>query len=711
MTSAQAPSVSGRTVDDTGRPLPGVVITVRGTTTIAVSADDGRFTIAPAPQGSRLVFEMPGFAMREVAITTTESLQIVLSVANVTSNLTVRAPAVSAPPDTRIVLRPIDIVRTAGAEADLMRAVAATPGIVRVDEGAGLFVRGGDVSETRVMLNGIAINHPYRHETPTGGFRGAVDPFLTQGVSFSTGGFSAEYPNALSGVLDLQLQERPAALQATATAGLAGAAASAAVPLGSQAGFRLGINKTTTGLLFAVNDAPREFDELPHGWDGSGSVHVDSRRFGSIRGFVLEQRDGVGVRLEQDSFDGFLHSSTSHRLVVVDWRTQIGGRWTASAAGGLDRYTNGTDVGVLVVDVTDTDHSARFDLAGLAHDFRIRAGVDAGRSSAQLLGTVPTRGGDFGGTSGTSLFEVVHRDERAGGYVETSRDVGRITPTVGVRVDRFDNAGVWRVDPRLNLSIKVARNSSIRLAWGRYSQAPSSRYFDQARGDTSLQPMSATHAIVGFEQGRITDAWFVRAEAYYKAYRRLPVDDGAGGFSDQGYGYARGIDVFARRVWRFIDVRASVSYLDTRRRWTSPEQRARYVLPDGTWTPDFSVPLSWQIFVTAPVWRTVSISAAWRHADGRPFTPATGAVPTPAGFEPIWGGINSERVPAYRRADLSVSHTRTFGRTMLVVFGAIDNLTGRTNFFEYAYSPDFSVRRPVASASPRSLYIGCSIIR
>jgi hypothetical protein len=62
------------------------------------------------------------------------------------------------------------------------------------------------------------MNHPYRYETPTGGFRGAVDPFLTQGVSFSTGGFSAEYPNALSGVLDLQLQERPGAVQATATA-------------------------------------------------------------------------------------------------------------------------------------------------------------------------------------------------------------------------------------------------------------------------------------------------------------------------------------------------------------------------------------------------------------------------------------------------------------------------------------------------------------
>jgi hypothetical protein len=71
-------------------------------------------------------------------------------------------------------------VRTPGAQGDLMRALETMPGVSRIDEGAGLFVRGGDVSEVLVLLDGVVVSHPYRYETPTGGFRGAVDPFLTR---------------------------------------------------------------------------------------------------------------------------------------------------------------------------------------------------------------------------------------------------------------------------------------------------------------------------------------------------------------------------------------------------------------------------------------------------------------------------------------------------------------------------------------------------
>ncbi len=78
-----------------------------------------------------------------------------------------------------------------------MRALGTLPGVARIDDGTGLFVRGGDVSETLVLLDGVVVSHPYRYETPTGGFRGAIDPFLTQGVSFTTGGFSAQYANTL----------------------------------------------------------------------------------------------------------------------------------------------------------------------------------------------------------------------------------------------------------------------------------------------------------------------------------------------------------------------------------------------------------------------------------------------------------------------------------------------------------------------------------
>ncbi len=707
-------TVTGRVVDSTGLPLPGAVVTVRGTAELAVTDEQGKFSIE-APSGApTLVVEMPGFAIREVPVGDPSTpVTITLTIAAVTSQVVVYAPSTPTVPDPRMVLRPLDVVRTAGAQADVMRAINNLPGVVSVDEGAGLYVRGGDVSETRVLFNGGVVNHPYRYETPTGGFRGAVDPFLTSGLTFSTGGFSAEYGNSLSGVLDMQGLGRPTAAHANASVGLAGVAGSASVPVSNHAGFRFAANRATPAVLFSVNPSPREFDHLPDGWDVSGSGHVETSLAGTIRVFGLAQRDSVGVKLEQDAFAGFLHSSADHALLVIDWRRPLGHGWSASAAGSTDRYTSGTNVGVFDIAVTDRERSFRADITRPAGgSWRLRFGTDVGVTSARILGTAPEKGGDFAGVSGTTLFIVDHQDVRTGAYVEGTRSFGRVTPTIGLRTDRFSQSETWRADPRVALAIDLGRNVRLRAAWGVYHQAPSARYFDMAHGINALDPMSATHYVVGIEQGLATDPWFFRAEAYYKTYRSLPVDDGAGGFTDDGYGSARGVDLFARRVWHYMDVRASASFLDAARRWTSPDQRDRYPLPSGTWTPDFAIPFTWQLNATIPVWKTVSVGASWRVAAGRPFTPVAGAAPTADGYVPIWGPINSERMPTYARFDLAVSHTRTFGAHGLTVFYAsIDNVTGRFNYFEYAYSADYTERRPVASAAPRSFYVGCSITR
>src|SRR5262249_3801624 len=157
----------------------------------------------------------------------------------------------------------------------ILRALHLLPGVVHVDDGAGLFVRGGDTSEVLVLLDGVTLTHPYRYETPTGGFRGAIDPFMTDGLSFRTGGFSTRYGNALSAVLDLRGLPRPEANQASVTAGLAQISGSLSSAIGERAGFRLSAERTLPRLLFAVNPPPQQFDRYPGGWDVAGSFNAD----------------------------------------------------------------------------------------------------------------------------------------------------------------------------------------------------------------------------------------------------------------------------------------------------------------------------------------------------------------------------------------------------------------------------------------------------
>ena len=169
--------------------------------------------------------------------------------------------------------------------------------------------------------------------------------------------------------------------------------------------------------------------------------------------------------------------------------------------------------------------------------------------------------------------------------------------------------------------------------------------------------------------------------------------------------------MFAQRRTSRLDLRAIASWLSARRRWTSADQRNRYDLPDGTWRPDFEIPWSLQLVATVPLARGVAVAGAWRTAAGRPHTPVVGALKAGDGYAPLFGAINSERLPRYERLDLAVNWLFPAGAGAVVLFAALDNALGRANFFDYRYAPDYSSRRPVASTSQRSLYIGATFRR
>ena len=104
---------------------------------------------------------------------------------------------------------------------------------------------------------------------------------------------------------------------------------------------------------------------------------------------------------------------------------------------------------------------------------------------------------------------------------------------------------------------------------------------------------------------------------------------------------------------------------------------------------------------------STSVSASWRTASGRPFTPVVDARPGARGYVPVYGAVNSYRTPRYERLDLSLSVAMPFGP---MLFAAVTNALGRHNVLDYAYSPDYSERRPVASALPRSVYFGMIVL-
>jgi tetratricopeptide (TPR) repeat protein len=108
-------------------------------------------------------------------------------------------------------LRRLDVYTMPGGTGEMLQALQAMPGATRAADGAELYIRGGDPAETPVYFDGGRLAFPGRWESLQGSAMGVVDAAVLRRAYFSAGGFSARYGNALSGIVDVETEGRPAA--------------------------------------------------------------------------------------------------------------------------------------------------------------------------------------------------------------------------------------------------------------------------------------------------------------------------------------------------------------------------------------------------------------------------------------------------------------------------------------------------------------------
>jgi hypothetical protein len=709
-----AVTVTGTVRMSTGESLPGVTVWIQGSALTTTTDVKGAFALTADTLPATVMAYLAGFEGAQTAVTSggEHAVELTLALSALSDTVTVTGRAPRTDSSSSFDFRSLDIVRTPGAQADVFRALQLLPGVAKIDEGAGLFVRGGDVSEVRVLLDGTTIAHPFRYETPTGGQFGTVTPMLLEGLTFSTGGFSARFGNALSAVLDLRGLGKPSAGQMLLTAGLAGASGRAALAGSDEVGLRASGNVTSTALLFDVNGRPRQFDRIPDGYDLDASAHYHSSSLGDLKVFAMSQGDHVGVELQKEDFDGFLHSSSIQSIVAASWKRVIG-EWQLTSSLGADSFGQRTEAGTLDLATTDRRISWRFDAARAFGALLLRTGADADSLDTHIAGQVSIHGGDFAGAGGVKSFQADDRDGHGGAYIEVERKLGAVTPTIGVRMDRSRLIPGATVDPRVAVAIATTANQTLRLAWGIFHQSPSAAYFDRAPGAaTPPDAMQAEHWILGYELGTADAPFFARIEAYNKRYAHLPLEAPQGGFTSDGYGWARGMDLYLQERWKRLELRASASVLDAARRWTPSDQRDQFPMPSGTWRPDFDIPKTINLSATLHATSAIDFGMTWGYGSGRPHTPIISAQATPYGYLPVYGPINSERLPPYVRGDANLSYRSHIGADYTVIyFAALSNAMARSNFTDYFYSTDFTKRTPIVSAHPRSFFFGVTLYK
>src|SRR5580692_1500573 len=207
--------VSGTVRDSKGQPLHGASIAIKNSYDGATTDSTGAFRFVTTEKGpDTLTVSNIGYNPVEQPVTL-NGTPVVLHLAlkeqlSELKAVTITAGSFSAGDSKRgAVLSSLDVATTAGSNADITAALKTLPGAQQVGEQEGLFVRGGAGYEAKQYIDGTLVNNPYYSSVPDIAQRGRFSPFLFKGTVFSTGGYSAQYGQALSSVLLLESIDLP----------------------------------------------------------------------------------------------------------------------------------------------------------------------------------------------------------------------------------------------------------------------------------------------------------------------------------------------------------------------------------------------------------------------------------------------------------------------------------------------------------------------
>ncbi len=709
--NAAGATLTGVVVDRGGHPVEFASVTVPSLQRGVVADDEGRWTLElPAGAWSITVAQL-GYQPASRTVTLEErggSLRVALAEEPVpVGEVVVSASSFGkAGKSEGATLRRMDIVMTPGGTADVFQSLRALPSINAPNEGAAVYVRGGDPHETLIRLDGGELGHPYHYEGASGGLFGSFDAYMLKSAFFSSGGFSSKYGGVMSGVLDVETQDPMNLHTVSVGANFVGGNVSSSWALVPDRLSFVGTGRfTRLDVLKAFYGTAHDYVSLPQSADGAAKLLFRYSPTGRVSLLGLGSGDQVDVRNHHYNYDGSFRSVARNRLAVLQWQDVLGGSLVLKGHATAQGYSSRRVYGVLDASVRERNGLASVDATwAMSARHQLAFGGGVRRLETDDESAVPADSTDFGPGAPVRVQSGHPRVTSPGVYVEHQWRVwGPVYATWGGRADYTTASSEWTADPRGALAWRLGNRQTIRVAAGRYHQLPRAAFLDPVYGNPQLRPSHADHVIAGYEW-KAEDV-NVRFEAYRKEYRDLVTRSDATYYANAGHGFARGVDVFVQRSNARVSGWVSYGLMESRRKELDDPRE----LPAA-----YGVHHSLSLVGTWQVQSMLSLGARWSYAAGRPYTPILGGeydAPTDR-WRPVMAENHSGLLPDYRRLDVRL--TRLFSmpsRAGLPASGVCAayvealNVLGDRNVLDYGYSRDYSTRVPVGSYFSRRMAV------
>lgn len=665
---------------------------------------DGKFELISEIENQKeLIFSSIGYETKIKVINEDFEdlfLEVVLSDAvGMLEEIVISSNSYTSGKNKGVTLSALDVLKTPGAAGDIFLAIQTYPGVSQVEEGAGLFVRGGENAETVTLLDGAYMFNPFKFSTPTGGFFGTISPFSTKSSYFSPGGFSVEYGNSISGVLSLKSKDIPIIESYNLSLGLANSGFEVEKPSkNGKFGFSIIGNYSDTEALFLFNKSSKEFKKYPVSRDISTILNYLPNSNSSFKFFGLIRDDQVGVNIINPLTTADFLGNNIQGFYNVSYRYSIANLLLKSNIS-YSNYQSETKI------YFDIDEYSSFDLKSRKDDniFQLSTSVQF-KFSNKLMGELgvgvinlkdnvdgefllSTINGSGIVESGQPIFSRVRYNSRRNiAYNNWNYKFNKNNIILlGTRYEKDSQSGQSYINFRGTYDSKLSDNLNIYGSIGNYSQYASSDFYDLNNGNPKLGFLEADHYIIGLSS--VKKSRVFKLDFFYKNYRNLILNDPIKNYTNDGFGFSKGIELFYKNNLKKLETRFSLSYLDTERKWGNAPNLA---------PTTYDIPWNFTALFNYPISDYISTALKYKYASGKPYTNGSEV-----------SNYNSQRIPDYHRVDFSLNYNMNISdRNNLTIYLSVNNILNNKILIDYEYSSDYSKRLEREETFRRNFYFG-----
>jgi hypothetical protein len=469
----------------------------------------------------------------------------------------------------------------AGTTKDIFRSVQMLPGVNSNNAASARYnVRGGTYDENLMLINGIEVAEPYHIKVFPMASVGIFNIDLVQRIDFSAGGFSAEYGDALSSVLNVEYRSgNKDSVTGRVNLGMIDLGVVAEVPVGKKSSFIIGARRSYLDPIVKIVQPEEKISIRYYDIQMKYDYEINTRNKISLMAIYSEDKDKVGPETEQslstrsvtvnkkamtatriDNSSYLLDAWYNDLILALTSRHIISGRLILNSEFSFYHEKENSpqtenDTILFEYPVSDLFNSTiqirndirKYDITNF--EFKLsgkirfnqnnnsKTGLYIRRSEFDYNRTLISSNAYYNNTSSWPdtliKYELPSGAEsnnfqdfkastfKFGGYVTHLWQVNQVFAiNLGIRADYFNINKDLDISPRASFTYSIRPGLKAMAAWGIYNKAPimkQLKYNYSTSENTKSQ--KATHYLMGIERKKGNST--VKAEAYYKRYNDL----------------------------------------------------------------------------------------------------------------------------------------------------------------------------------------------